>query len=262
MPVKRSPAAWKTALASVSGNLYLVLGTLVMASAAFLLGLLPPRGQRVFGVGRVWSRGLLAASGARVRASFETDLDPRRSYIFMANHLSHFDIPALFVTLPGQTRFMAKRSLFRIPIFGWAIRVGGFITIDREDRSKVRDSFAAAVERLREGASVLVFPEGTRATGGGLLPFKRGGFLLALKSGLPIVPVGIAGSRAVRPKGGVAIRPGPIEMRYGAPIEVGEFGLRGKRDLAELVRSRIAELAGVPPPAQAADSGYDPQLRG
>ncbi len=254
-----APAAWKTALATASGNLYLVLGTFVMASAAVALGLLPPRGRRVFGVARLWSRGLLAASGVRVRSTFERRLDPRRSYVFMANHLSHFDIPALIHTLPGQTRFMAKRSLFRIPVFGWAIRVGGFITIDREDLSRVRDSFAVAVERLREGASVLVFPEGTRSAGGGLLPFKRGGFLLALKSGLPIVPVGIAGSRAVRPKGGVAIRPGRIDVRYGAPIEVGGFGLRGKRDLADAVRERIAELAGA---AAAADSRYDPGLRG
>jgi len=164
----------------------------------------------------------------------------------MANHQSLFDIPVLLATLPGQTRFMAKQGLFRIPIFGWALSAGGFIPVDRQDRSRAKEAFASAVARLQAGASVLVFPEETRSLDGRLLAFQRGGFLLALKSGLPIVPVGIAGTLAVQGKRSFLIHPGEVSVRYGAPIAMTGFDLRQKRELLLIVRDRIAQLAGAP----------------
>jgi 1-acyl-sn-glycerol-3-phosphate acyltransferase len=160
----------------------------------------------------------------------------------MSNHQSMYDIPALLASLPVQTRFLAKRSLFKIPIFGWAIALGGFISVDRSDRSRARESFAAAVEQLRLGASTLVFPEGTRSLDGRLSDFERGGFLLALKSGLAIVPVGIHGSLSVRRRGSLVVRPGRIRVRYGRPIEVESFGIRGRAELEGVVRERLADL--------------------
>jgi 1-acyl-sn-glycerol-3-phosphate acyltransferase len=175
------------------------------------------------------------ASGAR--------LDPRGRYIFMANHRSLFDIPVLIATLPGQARFLAKESLFRIPVFGWALKAGGFIPIDRRDRSRARDAFAAAVDRLGAGASILLFPEETRARDETLLPFQRGGFLLALKSGLPIVPVGIRGTLQVQPRGSFLVRPGLVRVEYGEPMPIDSFAVSRKKELIDRVRSRVAELA-------------------
>jgi 1-acyl-sn-glycerol-3-phosphate acyltransferase len=233
------------AAATILGNLYLVLGTLILAAVALIVGWLPPRGRLVFLVARLWSRGVLRSSLTRVEASFSTHLGPEARYVYMANHRSLFDIPALLVTLPGQTIFMAKKSLFRIPIFGWAMRLGGFVTIDRQDRSSAGESFAQAVSALREGASVLVFPEGARATRPGLLPFNRGGFLLALKSGLPIVPVGIRGSDAVQTRASFKIVPGVIRVHYGVPLPVDGRRVSGREELMEQVRDQIGRLAGM-----------------
>lgn len=231
-----------TAVATLTGNLFLVVGTLFFATLALLVAWIPPRGDWVFHVARLWGRGVLWASGVRIEAQFGTDLDPTRQYVFMANHRSLFDIPALLASLPGQTRFLAKKSLFQIPIFGWALKAGGFITIDRKNLGSARESFAQAVSRLRAGTSVLVFPEGTRSTVEHLLPFRRGGFLLAIKSGLPIVPVGIGGSREVQGKRSLLIRPGTIWVHYGEPIERNELVVSQKQNLMNQVREQIDVL--------------------
>jgi 1-acyl-sn-glycerol-3-phosphate acyltransferase len=239
------PPAWLTLFATLTGNLFLVLGSAVLGVLAILVSWVPPRGNWVCAIARLWSSSLLAASCVRVEVHREAPLDPGASYIFLSNHQSLFDIPVLLSTVPGQVRMMAKRSLFRIPVFGWALSAGGFIPVDRGDRSTARQSFAAAMKRLRAGVSVLLFPEGTRSLTDTLLPFQRGGFLLALKLGLPIVPVGIRGTRAVQRRGNWAIRPRQVVVRYGAPIDVAAYGLRRRAELVEDVRRRVAELAGT-----------------
>ena len=242
--MNREAPVWATLLTTVTGNVFLVAGTLVFAILALLVSWIPPRGDWTYRVARMWSRGVLWTSGVKVRSRFEAPLTVGGKYVFMANHRSLFDIPALIVSLPGQTRFLAKKSLFQIPIFGWALRAGGFITIDRKNLSSARNSFAQAVARLRAGISVLVFPEGTRSTVEELLPFQRGGFLLALKSGLPIVPAGIRGSREVQSKRSYVIRPGTIWVHYGAPLDPGEYSVSGKDELMDMVRERILILIG------------------
>jgi 1-acyl-sn-glycerol-3-phosphate acyltransferase len=244
-PSRPPTPAWLTLFASLTGNLFLVVGSIVCGLLAILLGPLPPRGNAVFVIARLWAQLLLKASCLRVAVRREAELDPAASYVLLSNHQSLFDIPVLLSTVPGQVRMMAKRSLFRIPIFGWAIAAGGFIPIDRGDRSTARQSFASALARIRKGTSILLFPEGTRSFGHTLLPFQRGGFLLAMKTGLPIVPVGIRGTRAVQRKGSWAIRPGPIEVRYGAPLDVAAYGIRRKKELIAEVRRRIADLADL-----------------
>jgi 1-acyl-sn-glycerol-3-phosphate acyltransferase len=229
-------------LATLSGNLYLVVGSFFFGLLASVLGWIPPRGNWMFLCARAWSKGLLWASGVQVVAR-GARLEPHGRYIFMANHRSLFDIPVLIATLPGQVRFLAKQSLFRIPIFGWALKAGGFIPIDRQDRSRARDAFSAAVDRLAGGSSILLFPEETRALDHRLLPFQRGGFLLALKSGLPIVPVGIRGTLEVQRRGSLAVRPGRVEVEYGEPMPIGSFAVSRKKELIDSVRARVAELA-------------------
>ncbi|HEX2642216.1 MAG TPA: lysophospholipid acyltransferase family protein, partial [Thermoanaerobaculia bacterium] len=223
--------------------LFLVLGSFIFGVLSILVGWIPPRGSWMFGISRVWSRCLLAASGVRVDTEYAAELVPGASYVFLCNHQSLFDIPALLATCPGQVRFLAKRTLFLIPIFGWALAAGGFIPIDRKDRSKARQSFAAAIDRLRGGVSILLFPEGTRSLTDTLLPFQRGGFLIALKTGLPIVPVGIEGSRAIQHRGNWAIRPGRVVVRYGAPLRPADYGLRRKGELIAEVRRQVATMA-------------------
>lgn len=238
-------------LATLTGNLFLVLGSLLLGILAILGSWVPPRGYWVFVMARLWSFLLLRASLVRVDVRRESGLEPGASYVFLANHQSLFDIPALLATVPGQVRMMAKRSLFHIPIFGWALHAGGFIPIDRGDRStaKARQSFASAISHIRGGISILLFPEGTRELTDTLLPFQRGGFLLALKSGLPIVPVGVRGTRAVQRKGVWTIRPGTVVISYGAPIDCAAYGIRRKNELIAEVRRRVAELAGLELPA-------------
>lgn len=244
-PTAKRPSAWLTALATFTGNLFLVTGSAILAVVTIAVSWLPPRGNWSFGVMRIWSNALLAASLVRVKVHYDPALEPGRSYVFLSNHQSLFDIPVLIATAPGQVRMVAKRSLFLIPLFGWALKAGGFISVDRGDRSTARQTFASASARLREGTSILMFPEGTRSLEDTLLPFQRGGFLLALKSGLPIVPVGIRGTRAIQHRGNWAIRPGQVVVSYGAPIDAASYGLRRKQELTGEVRARIAGLAGL-----------------
>lgn len=232
-----------TVVATISGNLFLVAGSLFFGTIASVLGWLPPRGNVMYWSACAWSRGLLWASGVRVTHHFAEPL-PRRPFVFMANHRSTFDIPALLATLPGQTRFLAKRSLFKIPIFGWGLAAGGFVPVDRGNRRRARETMKVAAERLRKGRSLLIFPEETRSLDGRMLPFKGGGFLLARESGLPVVPVGIRGSRSVEKPGSLVIHPGSIEVRYGHPIEAAGLPLSAKHEFLDQVRERVADLAG------------------
>lgn len=233
----------RTAFWTFSGTLVLVTTTLTLGLLASVIGWLPPRGHVVYFLARVWSDLWLWSSGVQVEARYEQALEPGRGYVFMANHQSWYDIPALLVSLPGQVRFMAKKGLFQIPILGWALHAGGFIPVDRGDRSTARQSFAGAVRELHGGASVLLFPEETRSANGRLLPFKKGGFLVALRCGFPIVPIGLRGTREIRPKGSWLIQPGRVTVRYGRPIDVSTFGLRGRAALMDEVRQEIARLS-------------------
>lgn len=231
-------------LTTLTGNAFLFLGTLVLGLLALPVSLFPRGTNGVFHLSRLWSRGLLAASGVRVRSTFAAPLERRRSRIYIANHQSMFDIPLVIATVPGQMRFAAKRSLFRIPVFGWAIRAGGLIPVDPgSDRRQATATMSALQERLDAGLSVLLFPEGSRSLDGLVHPFERGAFLLALRSGAPIVPVGIRGTLRVQPRGKKSIHGGPVEIHYGEPVAPAEYGVRRRAELIAEVRRRVAELA-------------------
>ncbi len=238
-------------VATLTGNLYLVIGTTGFAVVTVLTGWIPlPHGSRFFFVlARWWSRLLLLSSGVRVRSEQLVPFSPDQVYVLLSNHQSLFDIPVLLATMPVPARFLAKRELFRIPVFGWALKVGGFIPVERGGKS-AGESFRAAAGRVRRGSSVLLFPEETRSTDGNLLPFKRGGFLLAQKAGLPMVPVGIRGTLGVRPRHSYRIHPGRVLVRYGEPLPPPGSGRGGSAASIAEVRARIAELAGVEAPAQ------------
>jgi 1-acyl-sn-glycerol-3-phosphate acyltransferase len=146
-------------------------------------------------------------------------IDPNAAYVYMANHQSMFDILALLGYLPVQFRWVAKKELFRIPIFGYSMKRVGYISIDRSNRQSAIQSLREAAQKIAFGVSVVVFPEGTRSSDGEIKPFKKGGFYLATDSGRPVVPVVIWGTREVMPKGKLSIRPGPIVLSINRPID-------------------------------------------
>lgn len=233
------------ALATCTTIAYLVPATLLLGILAVLLSWLPPPGAAMLFCARVWAHGLLAAAGVRLSVEVDPAVEPGRGVVFLANHQGYFDVPVLLATLPGQVRFVAKKNLFAIPVFGWALRAGGFIPVDREDRRQAIEVYAAASARLRAGASVLFFPEGTRSHDGRLHRFQRGGFLVAQKSGAAIVPVGIRGTYEVLPRRRFVVTPGPVRVRIGAPIPTADYPVSRKQELMARVRDEIARLAGV-----------------
>lgn len=141
------------------------------------------------------------------------------SFVVMSNHASHYDIPVLFASLPGRMRMVAKAELFRVPIWGRAMLEAGFVRIDRKDRDAAIESLRQAAAHLAQGTRIWIAPEGTRSPDGSLQPFKKGGFHLAIDAGLPILPVAIAGTRAVLPARTAVVRRGcKVQVRVLEPI--------------------------------------------
>ncbi len=234
------------------------VGTIVFAGAAAVGSTLRPGSDVAMTSGRIWSRWNLRAAGAHVTWEGLEAATRRLPCIFVANHQSNVDIWALMSVLPKKTRFVAKQSLFRVPILGWALRVSEFIPIDRSNRARAIRSLKDAATKIRGGRPVVLFPEGTRSAGDTLAPFKKGPFHLALDAGVPVVPVAIVGSGAVMPAHGLAVRPGPVRVRFCDAIDVGPYlpkrDIGGLRDVVH--RTIAAELArgvaGTEPAAGAA----------
>lgn len=194
---------------------------------------------------RCWARTLLWAALLPLRIEGAQRVPRDGPVVFMANHESWLDIPVLLVAIPMQVRFLAKKSLFSIPFLGWAIGAMGFIPVDRKNRRNAVKSFEEAAVRIRKGQSVLLFPEETRTSDGSLLPFQRGGFLIALKAGIPIVPVGLDGPRACMARDSYLIRRGRITVRFGDAVTTAGRGVTDKGDLIREVREQVLRLRGT-----------------
>ena len=217
---------------------------------AVLLGLFDKSGDSVLALARQWSRVILGVPGVKVEVKMHAPIEPGRPYIFMANHASMVDIWAMFVAIPASFRFIAKKQLAGIPLFGWAMTAGRFIFIDRQNAVSARRSMEEAARRIRAGQSVIIYPEGTRTRDGRLLPFKKGGFHLAIDAGADIVPVAIRGSRAVMPRGAALIRAGTVSVEVGAPIPTAGLTVADRDALIAKVRGRVAEMLGERPSSQ------------
>jgi len=192
---------------------------------------------------RCWCKGLLWVAGIKVKVFWEEEI-PKGQYVFIANHQSLLDIPVLEKVLEVYNiRFLAKKSLFQIPFFGWGMTVLGYVPIEREDPKKGLKSILACVDRMKEGVSMVVFPEGTRSPTGDVLPFKTGSFLIPLKTGSKIVPISILGTRDILPKGSLWFRVGITNKVYvfvRKPVDTKGFERR-KKELADLVRQKVIE---------------------
>ena len=193
------------------------------------------RKKAIHRIGKCWGNLLLFVSGVRLNISGLENIDPRRSYIIMANHQSYHDI-FLLLTLPIFIHWMAKRELFRMPVFGSILKWIDAISIDRTNKAKTYVSIKNAVEKIRSGATVLIFPEGTRSPTGDLLPFNKGGFSLAILSRSPILPITIYGTHNVMPKGSLMVHPSKVEVLINPPIETKSLNLRDRDQLREQVQ--------------------------
>ncbi len=171
-----------------------------------------------------WSRKIVAHADIRLTVKGGENIDEKRTYLVMSNHQSHFDIPVIFHAFGSNLRMITKKELFRIPLFGPALREAGFIAIDRGDRSKALSALESAKDFLSGGTNIWIAPEGTRSRTGDLLPFKKGGFVLALETGLPILPLSIRGTRHVLPPSGVRAQRGvSVDVTSHPPIEVAAY---------------------------------------
>ncbi|HSP13419.1 MAG TPA: lysophospholipid acyltransferase family protein [Thermoanaerobaculia bacterium] len=222
--------------------LVLVTTTIPCATLTIILTAFPAAERLVNRVIRFWGRSLVWAAGIRLEAENLDLLDPKQRYILVANHSSYLDIPCIFSAIPQPIRFMAKVSLFKIPLFGWALRRGGFIPIDRKNRSSAVKSFDLAGQRIRKGYTIVVFPEEGRSRERKMRPFQRGGFLLALKSELPIVPTAVKGTYDVMSAHTLRIKPGPVTVTLTPPIPTAELSVRDRQALAGEARRRIQKI--------------------
>jgi len=214
-----------------------------------------------------WARGLLRGVGVRLDVRGADRLDPRETYVFMANHQSNLDIAAIFAALPLVPGFLAKRELMRVPFLAQALQSGGHVLIDRTNRRAAIKAIEQAAEHVRGGGSIVIFPEGTRSPKGVLRSLKKGGFHLAKKAGVPVASIGVVGTADVLPRDSLRVRPGRVEVRIGYPIPgararelpVDQLLLRVKADLADLTGFQLVEDPA--PPADAVPlrpPGFDP----
>ena len=221
--------------------------TIPLATATILVAMFRSTSPLIDGIIRLWAKLLVAAAGVELRTVGVETIERDKRYILVANHYSYLDIPCIFAAIPQPIRFMAKISLFKIPIFGWSIARAGFIPIDRKNRRTAVKSFDLAADRIRKGNTIVIFPEEGRSRQKSMRPFQRGAFLLALKSEQVIVPVAIDGTYEVFPATRWAVRPGVVTIKVGTPLPTAGLTLRDKdRLLTESRRQIQLMLFGEP----------------
>jgi len=212
----------------------MILGTIVI-----LISPLDRKGNFVHYIGKFWSLMNIFLSGTRIKITGQEKIQKNQSYIVISNHQSLFDVWALIGKIPLQLRWIVKLEIRKMPIFGYALERMGHIYINRKTRSAAASSLEKAARKIKGGTSVIIFPEGTRSKDGHLLRFRRGGGIIALKSGVPILPVTVIGSRFVLPKDTLNLMPGKIEVIVGDIIDPGQFDENRIDDLMDTVKSAI-----------------------
>jgi 1-acyl-sn-glycerol-3-phosphate acyltransferase len=246
---------WTYKLHTLVIGIWTVLVTLGFGLVAIGSAFFSKTGNFPHKIAQFWARQLLWIAGIRVTIQGLEHLAPDQSYIFMANHQSNFDIPVLLGRLPAQFRWLAKAELFKIPVFGPAMKGCGYISIDRSDRKRAFASLTRAAETIRAGTSVMIFPEGTRSLDGQIKDFKKGGFVLSVDAGMPIVPILLKGTFEIMPKGRLMVRRRPVVMTICPPIETADYTRKTKDQLIEKVRATMLTqfetfASEAPEPAQ------------
>jgi len=226
-------------------HFWLVLLTLFAGGMVIFVTFVNAGSPLIQRIARWWGRTLLRLCRIPVQVEGLEHLQPGQAYVYAANHRSNFDIFVLMAILPGRFLWVAKKSLFRVPVFGQALARMGSISVDRDNLPSAIQSLNKAAAIVKSGISMIIFPEGTRATCRELLPFKKGVFVMALKAGQPIVPVSISGTRFIQTRESIRVRPGPIKVFISPPVFPTTF--RRKEELMAEVR-------------QAMEAHYDPDF--
>ncbi len=210
--------------------------TAFMSGCAVAFAFITSDENMIHRVANIWAKMLLAIANTKVEIIGAENVLMGKPQIFMANHQSDFDILIVLAHLQGQFRWIVKKELFQIPLFGRAMQGAGYIEIDREDRERAIMSIDRAAMKIREGKSVMSFPEGTRSTDGKIKPFKQGMFYLAIKSGVPT----IIGAGEIMPRRSLHIRPGRITMVIDKPIDVTGYSIDNRQELIDKVQNIIS----------------------
>ncbi|HXN73110.1 MAG TPA: lysophospholipid acyltransferase family protein [Candidatus Acidoferrales bacterium] len=200
-------------------------------------------------------RAAVRIAGVRVRVEGAGDIPPGVC-VFAANHVSNMDPLAFVPAIPRRVAILVKKQVFRIPVLGMAMRMANFVPVDRDNREAAAGSVETAVKYLKEGLSFAVYPEGTRSRDGRLLPFKKGTFVMAIRAGLPVVPVSIVGAQDLLRKGEWSVHPGEVTIRFGPAVDVSSYTVEKRGDLLARVEELVA--AGLPDeqkPVKPADVG-------
>lgn len=217
--------------------------TILLGFASLVSSLIDRRGHFAHRCAQVWSRWILGTTGVQLRTHGLLPSPSSGSCVYVANHQSIYDVPVVFAALPTQLRILAKASLGRIPFLGWHLHRSGHVLVDRQNPGP---SVMRRMEELvREGASLIVFPEGTRSDDGTLGRFKAGAFIIAIDHHLPVVPVTITGTSEVMRKGHVTTRPGVVDVTVHPPMSTDGLGRDDVRALIDRVREVIADSMGV-----------------
>jgi 1-acyl-sn-glycerol-3-phosphate acyltransferase len=242
-PPARAPSLVNYAHTAVAWPL-VVLYTVLMATLSLACSPFDPKGRRQHWCASTWSRMIARTALLDVSVHGAEHLSDGQSYVFLSTHQSWMDIPVMLGYLPAQLRIAAKREVFLIPFLGWHMTRAGHIAINRGSTAESIESLRRAARLLGDGVSAFLFPEGTRTRDGSLQPLKKGGFRLAVESGLPVVPVTIKGTRSAMPRGSMVLRAGPVHMHIDPPIPTASLDEADLPALIEQVRDAMVRHFG------------------
>lgn len=223
------------------------LGTVVGSVVVIVLSKVAPTSPWIDRTARIWSRVWLVGAGVRLDVEGRDQIDPRRSYVVVANHVSNLDIMVCFLAVPLPIRFLAKKELFGIPLLATAMRSIGIVEVDRSAHAAIHDQINVQARRLiASGRSLIIYPEGTRSRAGGLAPFKKGAFTMAITAQLPVLPVAIHGTYEAWPPHSMKIRGGRVKVAMETPLETTGMTYADTARLRDEVHGRIeARLADL-----------------
>ncbi|HFE65297.1 MAG TPA: 1-acyl-sn-glycerol-3-phosphate acyltransferase, partial [Caldithrix sp.] len=215
-------------------GLVLLIDTVISAFLAILVGIFNPYSKMNTKIMRIWGKILVWAAGVKLEVLGLENIQPGDSYIIVANHQSHMDIPVSMAALPLPIRIISKKELFKIPVFGWGMRAAGILEIDRSNRKKAIETLKKAEKIVRDNRlSILAFPEGTRSPEGKIHGFKKGPIILAINTGLPLLPVSVSGSRNILPKNTLRVSKGKIRVQIHPPVPTAELKIEQRNELVK-----------------------------
>ena len=220
-----------------------VLWTFLLGTLAIVLGFIDKKGKLIsFGI-RCWSKILIFFSGVKIKIIGLENLKKNKNYIFASNHESNFDIPLIFSSINLHLVSIAKKELKKIPIFGWAMKSGQHIFIDRFNKIEALKSLKLAKNSIiKNPRSIIIFPEGTRSFDGKIKQFKKGGLSIAFDLEMDVVPIAVCGTRNVLKRGSIFIKPCPIQLRIGKPVNINQWKNKKKIDFANYVQKKVVEM--------------------